>query len=71
MRGNVWIAALSSLALAACESASGGCPPLVAYSKAQQAKAAAELGALPKDSQLAIMIVDYGKTRDACRLYSP
>lgn len=68
MRSNVWMTALSSLALAACESASGGCPPLVAYSKAQQVKAAAELRGLPKESQLSIMIVDYGKTRDACRL---
>ncbi len=70
MRRRVWIAALSSLALSACGSAGGGCPPLVAYSKAQQARAAAELRALPKELQLSIMIVDYGKARDACRLSS-
>lgn len=67
MRQSVWIAAISSLALAGCTSTGGGCPPLVKYSKAQQAKAAAELRALPDESQIGQMIVDYGKTRDACR----
>ena len=53
--------------LAACQStAAGGCGPLVAYSAAQQRQAAAELRRLPKDSQLARMIVHYGQTRAAC-----
>ncbi|MBI1867732.1 MAG: hypothetical protein HYS06_05500 [Methylocystis sp.] len=71
MRRNVWITAVSSLALtlvAGCAATSGGCPPLVAYSKAQQARAAQELRALSTDSQLGRMIVDYDKTRDACRV---
>lgn len=59
--------AFSSVALAACSSTSGGCPPLVTYSASQQILAARELTALPRDSQLAAMIVDYGKTRTACR----
>jgi hypothetical protein len=60
------IAALSSL-LVGCSQVSGGCPPLVTYSRAQQAQASAELRALPAGSQIGQMIVDYGKTRDACR----
>lgn len=56
-----------SLALAACQSTGGGCPPLVAYSPQDQKQAAAQLRALPKNSPLAAMIVDYKKTRDACR----
>ncbi len=56
-----------SIALAACRSTSGGCPPLVAYSLDEQKIAAKQLRALPKDSPLAAMIVDYKKTRDACR----
>jgi hypothetical protein len=63
-----WTLAISSLALAGCSGASGGCPPLVTYSASQQKAAARELRALRKDSQLAVMIVDYGKTRRACRI---
>lgn len=59
---------LSSLALTACQTTGGGCPPLVAYSADQLAKAGSEYEALPADSELARMIVDYGKTRDACRV---
>jgi hypothetical protein len=70
MRRTIWIAASFSLALSACQSTGGssGCPPLVAYPRDVQKQAAAELRALPKGSPLATMIVDYGKTRDACRL---
>lgn len=54
--------------LAACQSTGGGgCPPLTAYSAVQQKQAAAELRKMPK-SQVAKMIIDYGKLRDACRL---
>ena len=59
------------LALGGCQTMGGGCPPLVTYSPAQQARAAKELRALPAGSQIARMIVDYSKTRDACRLPSP
>lgn len=58
----------SSVALVSCSSAGGGCPPLVAYSAAQQRLAARELRALPQNSQIAGMIGDYGKMRKACRL---
>lgn len=54
--------------LAACQTTTGGgCPPLIAYSAQTQRLAAAELRKLPKDSPIAKMIVDYKKTRDACR----
>ncbi len=65
MRLIVLLAAISS-GLSACQT-TGGCPPLVAYSRAQQQQAAAELRALPRGSEIGAMIVDYGKTRDACR----
>lgn len=44
------------------------CPPLVDYSAERQTKAAKELRALPKGSELANMIVDYGQLRRTCRL---
>ncbi len=68
MQRGAWLAAISSFALAGCNAVGGGCPPLVSYSRAQQADAAHELRALPQDSELAAMIVDYGKLRDACRV---
>lgn len=43
------------------------CPVLQNYSVAQQTKAADELAKLTTDSQLAAMITDYGKMREACR----
>lgn len=44
------------------------CPVLKRYSKEQLLKAAAELKALPTESQLTVMITDYSKLRDACRV---
>jgi len=55
-------------ALAGCSATGGGdCPPLVAYGAPAQGRAARELGGLAADSEIARMIVDYGKMRDACR----
>lgn len=52
-----------------CQTTSGGvCPPLVNYSAERQTLAAKELRALPKDSEIAKLVVDYGKLRAACRL---
>ncbi len=68
MRLSILMMALFSLA--GCQSyvATSGCPPLVTYSAADQKQASSELRALlPRDSQIARMIVDYGKMRDACR----
>lgn len=62
----IWTPVAFSVVLAACQST--GCPPLVKYSAAQQQRAAQELRKLGKSpSQIAQMIVDYKKTRDACR----
>lgn len=66
MRLTVLILGLFSLS--ACQTTgAGGCPPLIRYTAVQQKKAAQELRALPH-GQVAQMIVDYGKMRDACRL---
>jgi hypothetical protein len=61
--------AISTTAIfeSACRSA-GGCPPLVTYPIEMQRRAASELRALPKDSALSELIVDYGKLRKACRV---
>ena len=40
----------------------------MAYSVETQRLAAKELRALPKDSQVAKLVVDYGKMRAACRV---
>lgn len=56
-----------SIALGACQSTGGGCPPLVDYSLEDQKIAAKQLRALPRNAPLAAMIIDYKKTRDACR----
>jgi len=40
----------------------------VTYQKSFQRAAADELEKLPRDSRVAIMIVDYSKLRDACRV---
>lgn len=61
---------MAASSLAACQSTAGGggCPPLVSYSKEFQKQAARELrmtrAAAPNVAQL---VVDYGKMRDACR----
>jgi len=43
------------------------CLPMVSYSKAEQTKAADELAALPPDSTLGRLVVDYGQLRAANR----
>lgn len=59
----------ASFSIAACQSTVvSGCPPLIEYSASTQKQAAMELRALPKDSQIAKLVVDYGKMRNACRL---
>lgn len=63
----ILMAVAFSVAVASCKSTGGGCPSLVDYSAETQRLAAAELRRLPKGSLLARMIVDYKKTRDACR----
>lgn len=72
---------LSSLVLTGCGTISGlkptqkqvnlvltKCPVLRNYTKAEMKKAASELQNIPSDAQLARMIGDYGKLRQACRV---
>lgn len=59
---------LAVFSLSACQSTGGGCPPLIQYDAAFQKAAAKELRALPKDSNVAQLVVDYKKFRDACRV---
>jgi hypothetical protein len=51
-----------------CKSTSEGCPPLIDYSAERQTLAAKELRRLPANSEVAKLVVDYGKLRAACRL---
>ena len=44
------------------------CPVLKKYTEEQMKKAASELKQLPNESQIASMITDYGKLREACRI---
>jgi hypothetical protein len=44
------------------------CPVLKNYSREQLAQAAIELNMLPNESQLSMMLSDYSKLRDACRV---
>jgi len=63
-----WIVAISE---AGCQSTGRSCgPPLISYSKEFQQRAAKELRALPKDSAVSDLVVDYSKVRKAIRLCS-
>jgi hypothetical protein len=44
------------------------CPVLKKYTEEHMKKAASELKQLPTESQIASMITDYGKLREACRI---
>jgi uncharacterized lipoprotein YbaY len=44
------------------------CPTLKNYSREQLVRAAQELRSLPSESQLSVMLSDYSKLRDACRI---
>lgn len=46
------------------------CPVLKQYTKEQMKKAAMELKSLPSESQIAVLVTDYSKLRDACRVAS-
>lgn len=62
--------ALAAAALAGCQTTTAvkvQCLPMAAYTPAQQTQASAELGMLQGGSELAQMIVDYGKLRAANR----
>ena len=65
---------IGMLSLSGCATASfesgGTCPPVVPYSAADQARAAAEAAALPEGAVVVQMLSDYAVLRDqvrACR----
>jgi len=62
------IAACFSILLGACTVTVSGCPPLTTYSAEFQKRAAQQLRALPPASPVAVLVTDYGKIRDACRV---
>lgn len=79
----VTIAILSTLILTGCGTVSNfkptqkqvnlvltKCPVLRNYTKAEMKQAALELENIPSQAQLARMIGDYGKLRQACRVIS-
>jgi hypothetical protein len=60
-------AACIFLALSGCASPGPACPPVVAYTPAEQQQAAAELRAPPAKPMLGRMVADYGTMRDRVR----
>lgn len=62
------IALLIACAMVLSNCQTTGCPPLTAYSKTFQAKAADEIDKLPTGSPTKQLVSDYGKLRDACRV---
>lgn len=44
------------------------CPSLKSYTKEQMLKALSEIKNLPSETQVFILLNDYSKLRDACRL---
>jgi len=58
---------LSACATVSSERITGVCPPVVEYSQAEQAQAADEVAALPKNSVLIGWMADYSLLREQAR----
>ncbi|PKQ10799.1 MAG: hypothetical protein CVT70_17705 [Alphaproteobacteria bacterium HGW-Alphaproteobacteria-1] len=63
---------IAMLSLSACATAGsdvplGVCPPVVDYSRTEQARAATEVGALPEGAMIVTMLGDYAVLRDQAR----
>lgn len=64
----LWIASiLAASSLSGCQTIQPKCPPLHAYSPAEQKHLAGEFGALPPDVRSAMN--DYLLLRDECRAF--
>ena len=59
---------LSACATVSSEAVVGICPPMIEYSQAEQAQAADEVAALPKDSVLIGWLADYSLLREQVRV---
>ena len=58
---------LSGCAMGSSEAWVGACPPVVEYSHAEQAQAAAEVEALPEGAVIERMLSDYAVMREQAR----
>ncbi|MBW6495352.1 MAG: hypothetical protein K0B16_12520 [Burkholderiaceae bacterium] len=58
---------LGACAMGGSEGGAGLCPPVVAYSRAEQARAAAEAEALPEAAVVVRMLADFAVMREQAR----
>lgn len=58
---------LSACATVSSEIVVAACPPVIEYSQAEQAQAADEVAALPKDSALIEWLADYSLLKEQAR----
>ena len=58
---------LTGCATGGFDGGSGACPPVVEYSRAEQARAAEEVTALPDGAVIVGWLVDYAVLRDQVR----
>ncbi len=61
---------LSGCAMVSSDLQSSVCPPVVAYSRAEQLRAAAEVDVMPEGAMVITMFIDYAVLREqakACR----
>jgi hypothetical protein len=58
---------LTGCAGAGFEGPGGACPPVVEYARAEQARVAAELAALPEGAVIAEWMADYAVLREQAR----
>ena len=58
---------LTACAGAGFDSTHSACPPVVAYSQAEQARVAEEVAALPDGGQIPELLADYAVLRDQAR----
>jgi outer membrane murein-binding lipoprotein Lpp len=63
----VFLGGCASLTPERIELALSTCPVLKTYTPEQMKQAASELKALPTESQIAVLVTDYSKLRQACR----
>ena len=58
---------LSACATGGSDTTSGACPPVVEYSRVEQAQVADELAALSEDAMITGWLADYAVLRDQAR----
>jgi hypothetical protein len=62
---------LGGCAMGSSEARVGTCPPVVEYSRAEQARAAGEVEALPEGAVIERMLSDYAVMREQARACRP